>query len=436
VTQGESTAAAAIRKVSRRLIPFLFVCDVAAWLDRVNVGFAALQMNQALKFSPVAFGLGSGIFFVGYCLFEVPSNLLMHRIGARRWIARIMLSWGVIASAMMFVRTPLQFYALRFLLGVAEAGFFPGIVYYFCNWYPREYRARAIGALMTAIPIAGVVGGPLSGALLGLDGVKGLGGWQWLFLLQGLPSIVLGVCTWFYLIDDPKSARWLTPMEQSALVARITSENLEAQRIHPSGSWAALKNPTIWHLGVIFFLANLGFYAYSIWSPQMIKAYVGATNWMVGVVSGAISAIVILAMTMNCAHSDRTGERVLHVAIPLSGMCLGFLAAASTGESPLAIACLALVPIGIGAAYGPFWSMPGSFLVGEGAASGIAMVNTLANASGFFGPTVVGVLKSQSGGYAKGFVVLGVAAGLAALLTVPLRGTRFFPRQHLKPMPT
>lgn len=425
-----SAEESAIQKLRRRLIPFLFVLYVAAWLDRVNVGFAALQMNDALRFSAAAFGFGSGIFFLGYCLFEVPSNFILHRVGARRWIARIMVSWGIIAAAMMLVRTPGQFYLLRFLLGVAEAGFFPGVVYYLSYWFPRQYRARAVGTFMMAIPVAGVLGGPLSGALLGLNGAMGLGGWQWLFLLEGLPSVVLGICAWNCLCDRPQEARWLTQSEKAALTTRLALEENEVQDAHAIGAMASLRNPTVWHLGAIFFLANLGSYAYSIWSPQIIKSFMGADNLMVGLISGAISVMVIAAMALNNAHSDRTGERLLHVSIPLGIMACGFGACAVLGHSPWAVVLLALVPIGIGAAYGPFWAIPCSFLVGKAAAAGIAMVATLANFAGFVGPTLIGTLKSQTGDYTAGLFVLGGAAGVAALLTLPLqRGAAIAGRQ-------
>jgi ACS family tartrate transporter-like MFS transporter len=419
----DSPEKSAIRKVSLRLVPFLFVLYIAAWLDRVNVGFAALQMNDALQFSAAAFGFGSGIFFVGYCLFEVPSNFILHRVGARRWIARIMISWGIIAAAMMFVRTPAQFYLLRFLLGVAEAGFFPGVIYYLSYWFPRQHRARAVGAFMMAIPFGGLIGGPLSGALLGLNGSLGLGGWQWLFLIEGLPSILLGFCAWNYLTDRPEQAHWLMPAEKAALITRLATEAKEVQDAHAIDAWAALRNPTVWHLGSIYFLANLGIYAYNFWSPQIIKSFVAAGNMMVGVISGVISALVIVIMMLNSAHSDRTGERLLHVAIPFGLMACGFTACALLGHSPEAIVLLALVPIGMGAAYGPFWSIPSSFLVGKAAAGGIAMVNTIVNVAGFVGPTLVGTLKGQTGDYTTGFLVLGAAAGLAALLTLPLRRT-------------
>ena len=329
MTEHETIGVAAIRRVTRRLIPFLVVLYIAAWLDRVNVGFAALQMNSDLKFSSAAFGFGSGVFFLGYCLFEVPSNFILDRVGARLWIARIMISWGLIASAMMFVRTPLTFYVLRFLLGAAEAGFFPGVIYYLSQWYPYADRARAIAAFMMAIPVAGLVGGPLSGALLGLNGVYGIAGWQWVFLLEGLPSALLGFVVLLYLTDRPEDAAWLTAPERTWLVARLNAERRAARAAHPIGAIAALANRTVWRLGIIFFLANLGFYAYSIWSPQIIKSFVGTNDLMVGVLSGGISAVVIVVMLWNSAHSDRRCERPLHVAIPLFVMCGAFTATAA-----------------------------------------------------------------------------------------------------------
>jgi ACS family tartrate transporter-like MFS transporter len=419
----EALVQVAVRKVTRRLIPFLFILYIAAWLDRVNVGFAALQMNTELKFSAEAFGLGAGVFFIGYCLFEVPSNLILHRVGARLWIARIMISWGLIASAMMFVRTPTSFYILRFLLGAAEAGFFPGVIYYLNQWFPSTDRARAIAAFMLAIPVAGLLGGPVSGLILGLDGAYGLSGWQWMFLLEGVPSVLLGVFVLGYLTDRPEQAHWLAPTERSALTARLSDEDRGVSAAQGIRISEVLTNRTVWRLGTIFFLANLGFYAYSIWSPQIIKSFVGVNNLVVGMISGAISVVVIVVMLLNSAHSDRSGERPLHVAIPLFVMGCGFSAAAALGSSATAIAFLALAPIGMGAAYGPFWSMPSAFLSGKAAAAGIAMVATIVNLSGFFGPTLVGVLKGQSGSYATGLWVLGISSFAAALLTLSLRRT-------------
>jgi ACS family tartrate transporter-like MFS transporter len=265
-------ASVTLRKVTLRLIPFLFVLYVVAWLDRVNVGFAGLQMNADLGFSSAAFGFGSGVFFLGYCLFEVPSNLVLHRVGARRWISRIMISWGAISAAMMFVRATPTFYVLRFLLGAAKAGFFPGVVYYLSQWYPERQRARAIAAFMTAVPVSGVIGGPLSGALLSLNGLFGLAGWQWLFLVEGLPAILLGVIVLVYLTDRPETADWLSSTERDWLVSRLVDERTGHNGAVPNGIFAALTNRTIWQLGIIFLFAAIGFYGYSFWAPDFLGA--------------------------------------------------------------------------------------------------------------------------------------------------------------------
>src|SRR5215831_13893731 len=298
----------ALRKVTRRLIPFLCLLYTTAWLDRVNVGFAALQMNSDLGFSSAAFGFGSGVFFLGYCMFEVPSNLVLHRVGARHWISRIMISWGAISVGMIFVRSTLPFYILRFLLGVAEAGFFPGMIYYLGHWYPEAQRARAIAAFMTAVPVSGVVGGPLSGALLSLNGVLGLAGWQWLFLVEGIPAILLGIIVLAYLTDRPETAHWLSSEEKDWLVSKLAAERSSRSKTHSTGIAATLINPTIWHLGIIFLLAAIGFYGYSFWAPLVIKSLTRSNDLVVGIILGAISALTITCMLLNSAHSDHTDE--------------------------------------------------------------------------------------------------------------------------------
>jgi ACS family tartrate transporter-like MFS transporter len=414
-------ATVTLRKVTLRLIPFLFVLYIVAWLDRVNVGFAALQMNSDLGFSSAAFGFGSGVFFLGYCLFEVPSNLLLYRVGARWWISRIMVSWGAISVAMMFVRIPLTFYVLRFLLGVAEAGFFPGVIYYLSLWYPEGQRARAIAAFMAAIPVTGLIGGPLSGALLNLNGVAGLAGWQWLFLVEGVPAILLGVIVLVYLTDGPERAHWLTTEEQKWLVSKLASERTACSAAHPIGTLAALTNGTVWQLGIIFLLAAIGFYGYWFWSPLVIKSLTGSTNLGVGMILAAISAITITCSLLNSAHSDRTDERPLHVAIPLLVVGLGFFGCALLPEPRLAVLSLALVPIGHCAAYGPFWSMPTRFLTGAAAAAGVALVPTIANVGGFVGPVLIGAMKDRFGAHGPAFMVLGVCAVVAAVLALRLR---------------
>ena len=412
-------ASVTLRKVTLRLIPFLFLLYIVAWLDRVNVGFAGLQMNSDLGFSSAAFGFGSGVFFLGYCLFEVPSNLILHRVGARRWIARIMISWGVISAAMMFVRTAPTFYALRFLLGAAEAGFFPGVVYYLSHWYPEGQRARAIAAFMTAVPVSGVIGGPLSGALLTLNGSFGLAGWQWLFLVEGMPAILLGVIVLVYLTDRPETADWLTSAEKDWLVNTLAIERT-SRDVLPDGIFRALMNPTIWHLGIIFLLAAIGFYGYSFWAPLAIKSLIGSSDFGVGLILGAISAVTIILMVMNSAHSDQTNERPLHVAVPLLISGAGFFGCALLREPILALFFLALVPIGHCAAYGPFWSMPSRFLNGAPAAAGIAMVVTIANVGGLVGPTIIGAMKDRFGAHGPAFMLLGGCAFVAALLAMAL----------------
>jgi ACS family tartrate transporter-like MFS transporter len=415
-------AATTLRKVTVRLIPFLILLYIVAWLDRVNVGFAALQMNADLGFSASAFGFGSGIFFLGYCLFEVPSNIILHRVGARRWIARIMVSWGVISAAMMFVQTPMSFYILRILLGVAEAGFFPGVIYYLGLWYPGEQRARAIAAFMMGIPVAGLVGGPLSGLLLSLDGYGGLAGWQWLFLVEGLPAVVLGIVALRVLSDGPERARWLTRPERDWLVTQLAAERAACASAHPISTLAALTNGTVWRLGIMFLLVVIGFYGYSIWSPLVFRSLTGFSDMGVGLLSGAIAAVTIVAMLWNSAHSDRTGERPLHVAIPNLVMGLGFLGGALLHMPALAILSLALVPIGHAAAYGPFWSMPSRFLTGQAAAGGIALVATIVNIGGFVGPTLIGVLRDRTGTHTAAFLLLGGFALLSSVLALQLRG--------------
>ncbi len=411
-------AAVTLRKVTWRLIPFLFVLYVIAWLDRVNVGFAGLQMNADLGFSSTVFGFGSGIFFLGYCLFEIPSNIILERVGARLWISRIMVTWGLISAALMFVRTPAAFYLLRFLLGVAEAGFFPGVIYYLSLWYPVAHRARAIAAFMTAVPVTGLIGAPLSGALLELDGLRGLAGWQWLFLLEGLPAVIMGTSVLFYLKDRPETTQWLTPAERDWLVETLAAER-KGCPLRPNIR-VALTDKTVWNLGIIFLLVAAGFYGYSFWAPLIIKSLTGLSNFKVGLVLGAISAVTIVGMLLNSYHSDRSGERAIHIAVPLSVMAVGLIGCALLRQPFLAIIALALVPLGHCASYGPFWSMPTQFFTGPAAAAGIALVTVIANVGSFAGPTLIGVLKAKTGTHTAAFAVLGGLAVIAALLALRL----------------
>ncbi len=413
----QPSIASTLRKVSWRLIPFLFVLFIMSYLDRVNVGFAALQMNNDLKFSSTVFGIGSGIFFVGYCLFEVPSNLALARVGARLWIARIMVTWGLIAASMMFVRAPSTFYLLRFILGVAEAGFFPGVIFFLSRWFPSTSLGRAIALFMTAVPASGVIGGPLSGALLGLNGYLGLTGWQWLFLLEGIPAALLGIVVLWYLTDEPAKAEWLSPDERVALVQALaaSSDPLAAQT---KGSVrSAIFEPRLWGLGAIFFLALSGSYGYLIWSPQLIKSLSGAGNLGVGLISGLISMIVAVVTVLNGAHSDRFRERRWHVVIPLAAMGFGFVMTVLVSSPLLALICLVLVPVGVSAATGPFWAFATSSSRAS-AAAGIAVVATIANSGGFFGTTLIGILKEKTGTFQSAFILLGIMATIAAALAM------------------
>jgi ACS family tartrate transporter-like MFS transporter len=416
VVRADELPVITLRKITWRLIPFLFLLYVIAWLDRVNVGFAGLEMNADLGFSSTVFGFGSGIFFLGYCLFEIPSNIILERVGARIWIARIMVTWGLISAGLMFVRTPPLFYLLRFLLGVAEAGFFPGVIYYLSLWYPTTQRARAIAAFMTAVPVTGLIGGPLSGALLGLDGIYGLKGWQWLFFLEGLPAVILGSSVIFYLNDRPETTQWLAPAERDWLVETLAAER-NACVLRPDIR-VALTDGTVWRLGITFLLVAAGFYGYSFWAPLVIKSLTGLSNFKVGLVLGTISAITILGMLLNSYHSDRTGERAKHIAVPLLVMGIGLIGCALLHPPVLAIIALALVPLGHCASYGPFWSMPTQFLTGPAAAAGIALVTMIANVGGFAGPTLIGALKSRTGTHTEAFLLLGGLAVIAALLAL------------------
>jgi ACS family tartrate transporter-like MFS transporter len=409
-------SAVTLRKVTWQIIPFLFILYVIAWLDRVNVGFAGLQMNADLGFSSTVFGFGSGIFFLGYCLFEIPSNIILERVGARLWISRIMVSWGLISAALMFVRTPTAFYLLRFLLGIAEAGFFPGVIYYLSLWYPVAHRARAIAAFMTAVPVTGLIGGPLSGALLELDGLHGLAGWQWLFLLEGLPAVILGTSVLFYLKDRPETTDWLTPAERNWLVETLAAER-KACVLKPNIR-VALSDTTVWKLGIIFLLVAAGFYGYSFWAPLIIKSLTGLSNFKVGLVLGAISAVTIVGMLLNSYHSDQTKERAMHIAMPLLVMAVGLVGCALLHQPVLAILALALVPLGHCASYGPFWSMPTQFLTGPAAAAGIALVTMIANIGGFAGPALIGILKTRTGTHTDAFLLLGGLAVLASVLVL------------------
>ncbi len=406
-----------LAKARRRLIPFLSLLYIVAYLDRINVGFAALQMNQALGFSATVYGLGAGIFFLGYVLFEIPSNVILARVGARLWIARIMITWGLVSSAMIFVRSAPGFYTLRFLLGVAEAGFFPGIIFYLTRWFPARERGRAIAAFMTATLAAGVVGGPISGALLSLHGAGGLAGWQWLFLLEGAPAIVLGFVVLKVLAERPDEAAWLTGPERTALIACLR-EDEGAQRHETTR--VALGNARTWLLAVVYFTIPVTLYGIGFFLPQMLKAASGSSDFRVGLLSAVPYAAGAIAMVVVGRHSDRTGERRWHVLMPaLIGAAGLLLAAASTGIT-WTVVTLSIAMLGLASMFGPFWALTTSTMGGVGAAASIALVNSVGNTGGFVGPYLLGAINDATHSFALGLVAIAVmlAGGAALVLLV------------------
>lgn len=414
----------ALAKARWRLLPLLFLLYVVAYLDRINVGFAALQMNAAVGLSAAAYGLGAGVFFVSYTLFEVPSNLILERVGARLWIARIMITWGAVSSAMMFVRGEVSFYTLRFLLGAAEAGFFPGMILYLTYWFPATERARATAYFMTATALSGLVGGPVSGALLAMDGLLGLGGWQWMFLVEGVPAILLGFVVLAWLPDRPAGARWLSPEERTALAARLQAEDARHGhgRHHTLG--AALRAGRVWLLAVLYFTIVIGLYGISFWLPQILQGQSDWSDVRVGVASALPYLAAAVGMVIVAAHSDRTGERRWHVACCTWTAAAGFALASRTSTAPASLAALSLAAVGVWGAFGPFWTLPAAFLSGTAAAGGIALVNSVGNIGGFAGPYVLGFVRDRTGRFEAGLLVLATVLALGGLLALAARPGR------------
>ena len=412
---------ALLSKLARRLIPFMFLLYIVAYLDRINVGFAALQLNQALNFDPAVFGMGAGIFFVGYFIFEVPSNLIMERVGARIWMARILMTWGIISSATMFVRGPWSFYTLRFLLGVAEAGFFPGMILYLTYWFPAEARGRAVARFMTATAIAGVIGGPVSGALLEMSGVAGLAGWQWLFLIEGLPAVILGFVTLMYLPDGPKSASWLSAGEKAWITSRLEEERQHVLQYGHHTLREAIGSSRVWNFSLIYFAIIMSFYGVSFWVPQIIQSFSGLSNLAVGFLSAVPYLAASLGMVLIGKNSDRTGERRWHVAISALAGAIGLIGAAFSKAPAVELLALAFAAVGIWGTLGPFWAMSSQFMSGTGAAAGIALINSVGNLGGFLGPYMVGLVRSRTGSFSGALVTLALFPILGAVMTLAVR---------------
>ncbi|ASW10804.1 MFS transporter [Rhizobium sp. 11515TR] len=405
-----------LRKITWRIVPFIMVLYLIAFIDRVNIGFASLTMNQDLGFSSTVFGVGAGIFFLGYFIFEVPSNLILHKLGARIWIARVMITWGLVSGAMALVQGTTSFYILRFLLGVAEAGFFPGIILYLSYWFPARRRAAVTAMFMAAAPLSTAIGSPISGALLEMHGIWGLEGWQWMFIIEAIPALVFGVVVLFYLTDRPEKAKWLSVDERTWLAK--TMEEDQAGKPKTSHSiWAGLADIRVLALSLVYFGTSAGLYTLGIWAPQIIKSF-GLSSFQVGLINAVPAVFAVVGMILWARHSDKSGERTWHVV----GACL--LAAAglafATGATSVfaVLMALTLVNIGISASKPPLWSMPTLFLSGPGAAAGIATINSIGNLGGFVGPSMIGWIKDTTGSFAGGLYF--VAALLLVSATVTL----------------
>ncbi len=410
--------AVVVSKLTWRLLPFLFLLYIVAYIDRINVGFAALQMQQRLGFNDATYGLGAGMFFAGYFFFQVPSNLGLHRVGARRWIAAIMVFWGIISASMVFVTTPRSFYFLRFMLGVSEAGFFPGVILYLKQWFPAAAQARTVARFMTAGALSGVVGGPISGALLGMDQTLGLAGWQWLFLIEGAPAILLGGVVLLYLTDYPRDAHWLGEEHRAWLVETLARERAAHPAAVHTGVTAAFMTGGVWIsvllLVCVYFGANMFAYGISLWLPKLIRSLSGVSTFVIGLLSAIPYLLAAVTMMIAGAHSDRTGERRLHVALPAfaGAVALGF--SAYSHSLLLTIVGMSFALMGVWSIYGPFWAIPSSLLTGTGAAVGIAVINSLGNLGGFFGPWIIGRVKTSSGGFRGGLLIIGAALAVSA----------------------
>ena len=415
----EALVRSALAKARRRLIPFLFLLYIVAYLDRINVGFAALQMNRALGFSATTYGFGAGIFFLSYVLFEIPSNVILARVGARLWIARIMLTWGLVSSSMMFVGSASGFYTLRFLLGLAEAGFFPGIIFYLTRWFPARERARTIAAFMTATLVAGVIGGPISGALLGLSGAGGLAGWQWLFLLEGIPAIVLGFVVLAALTERPEDARWLTDVERTALVACLAADASEHHR--HADVWSALRHRRTWLLAAVYFTIPVTLYGIGFWLPLMLKTASGGSDFTVGLLSAIPYAAGVIAMVIVGRHSDLTAERQWHVMIPAACSALALLGSAAGTSTIWLVLTLALAMAGLASMFGPFWALATSSMGGVGAAASIALVNSVGNTGGFVGPYLLGAINDATHSFATGLIAIAALQAACGALVLLVR---------------
>ncbi len=409
---------AAYRKVSLRIMPILMLCYVIAYLDRVNVGFAKLQMLSDLKFSEAVYGLGAGMFFIGYFFFEVPSNLIMQKVGAKIWIARIMITWGIISAFFAFVTTEFWFYALRFLLGAAEAGFYPGIILYLTFWYPSYRRARKVALFMTAIPVSGIFGGPLSGWIMeNFSGVHGWNGWQWMFLIEAVPAVLVGIFLLFYLDNGIHTAKWLSDEQKSILEHHIAEEEREKVQ-HPS-LWAMFADKRVWHMSAIYFAFVMGQYGITFWLPTLIKNTGVQGVFNIGLLTAIPYLVAVVTMLLVGANADRMRERRWHLIVPCLIGAAGLTASALAAQNTtLAIIALCFAAGGIITCAPLFWSLPTAFLAGTSAAAGIAAVNSVGNLAGFASPFLIGWVKDLTQSTDIGLYILTGVLVLGAILVL------------------
>ena len=415
-------------KITWRLIPLMFICYIVAYIDRINIGFAKLQLQGVLGVDENVFdsvyGFGAGLFFIGYFLFEVPSNLILQRVGARIWIARIMIVWGIVSSSMMFIGSTTGFYLVRFLLGFAEAGFYPGMILFLTYWFPDKERAHTVALFATGTVVAGIVGSPLSGAILELNGSAGLEGWQWLFLLEGIPAVILGLVVILVLPDGPRKAKWLSSTEKAWILSRLDEEALQSKgRAHFRLSEAFMSG-RIWLLCFIYFLLTVGIYGYEMWMPSIIKEFYVKSYSIVGLINAIPYLIAVIVMLIIGYHSDITGERRWHVAIAAFAAAAGFGLSAYLQNPYLAMIALMASLVGLKSAMGPFWALSTTFLSGTAAAGGIALINSVGNLGGFVGPTLVGILNDRTGSIRISLWILAGALLLMGILILSIRRSR------------
>jgi MFS transporter, ACS family, tartrate transporter len=421
-TLQRDSEAAVVSRLMWRLMPFLFLLYIVAYLDRINVSFAILQMRDQFHLTDRVYGRAAGMFFAGYFFFQVPSNLVLHKVGVRRWISGLMVVWGLVSCSMIFIRGPISFYTLRFLLGAAEAGFFPGMILYLKQWFPANARARAVAWFMTANPLAGLVGSPISGALLGLHG-RGLAGWQWLFLLEGLPAILLGAAVSWVLVDSPKQASWLTGEQRDWLVDELERERQADSLIHESSLLSVFTNPRVWILSLVYFGIPSTMYGVTLWLPSVIRALSGFGNLKIGAVAAIPYLLTAVAMVLVSWHSDYSRERHWHTALSglLGAVALGLAAYARIPWLVIVGMCVGMM--GAQSMVGPFWAMASTGIAGSTAAATIAVINSIGNVGGYFGPSIIGLVKSANGGVQGGLLAIGAALGVSACVALAVGST-------------